>query len=188
MIYYEYNIAQDTQGQFNAYTLQNQINAIVDTIGQSVHHIEADLTTFKIFFDIELDQTAKNALDVLVSNHNGLTTVEYLTDYLDASVMPFIKNLINTFAAENISMGITQSGKTGHVLGLFEKQYQLSYPHPISLKSSFDTGSLYVSREILQYVRDNPSEYDNMSPFVTDARLLDMKKSIETFLGLPLST
>lgn len=117
-------------------------------------------------------------------------TVQQLTEYLDGRVFPFVKNLINSFAAENISMGITQAGKAGHVLALFSKYYPVpSLLLPCALKDSFDTGSLYVSLAVIQYIRDNPLEYDGLSPFVTDARLLKMKNQIELFLGVtPLST
>lgn len=145
-------------------------------------------TDVSIWYGAELTTEQSSSLTAVVNAHVALTTAESLSIYLDQSVHPFIKNLINTFAAENIALGITQAGKTADVLGLFEKPFNIGAVHLVSLKGSFDTGSLYVSIAILQYVRNNPSEYTGLSPFVTDARLLAMKNSIETFLGLPLST
>jgi hypothetical protein len=145
-------------------------------------------TSLVVNFNIELTSEEQTSLEGIVTAHTGATSAQQLSAYLDIQVFPFIQNLIRTFAAENISMGITQAGKTGDVLGLFEKQYTIAgISKPVSLKASFDTGSLYVSRSIIQHVRDNPTEYDGLSPFITDSRLLSMKNSIETFLGLPLS-
>jgi hypothetical protein len=146
-------------------------------------------TSITIVFAQELLTQEETDLTTIVNNHTGATSAQQLAAYLDNQVFPFIKNLINQFAAENISMGITQAGKTGDVLGLFEKQYTVSgINKPVSLKAAFDTGSLYVARQILQHVRDNPIEFAGLSPFITDSRLLAMKNSIETFLGIPLST
>jgi hypothetical protein len=141
-----------------------------------------------LFIHYAQELNDKTVLDTVVSNHVKQTTAEYLSNYLMNQVFPFVHNLIATFAAENISMGVTQAGKTADILGLFEHKYDIGANHEVSLKSSFDTGSLYVSLAILQYIRDNPNEYSGLSPFVTDARLLSMKNKIEAFLGLPLST
>lgn len=124
------------------------------------------------------------------------TLAEQMKNYLNEKVFPFIEDLIAVFAAENISMGITQAGKTSDVLGLFEKQYSFDkslmgssgMSIPVSLKGSFDTGSLYVSIAIIQHIRNNPSEYLGLSPFINDERLLKMKNSIEAFLGIPPTT
>jgi len=146
-------------------------------------------TSVTVTFSQELSAPEESDLTNIVNNHTGATSAQQLASYLDNQVFPFIKNLINEFAAQNISMGITQTGKTGDVLGLFEKQYTISGVNkPVSLKASFDTGSLYVARQIIQHVRDNPTEFDGLSPFINDSRLLSMKNSIETFLGIPLST
>lgn len=142
-----------------------------------------------IIFSNDLTSEQQTTLTSVVANHVALTTAESLSIYLDTQIYPFVQNLIRTFAAENISLGITQAGKTGHVLALFTKKYPIPDANfQNSLKDSFDTGSLYISRELIQYIRDNSGEYSGLSPFVTDARLLSMKNKIETILGLPLST
>lgn len=126
----------------------------------------------------------------LIDAFVDLTTEESLAKYLDKKVYPFVKSLINVFASENITMGITSAGKTEDVLGLFVKNYDIkSNGLPISLKACLDTGSLYSAMCIIDYMRDNPTEYTGLSPFVTDARLLVMLNKIEIFLGItPLST
>jgi hypothetical protein len=158
-------------------------------LAPTFQNVSALGTALKIQFSGTLSVEDEATLSSIVTAHTGITSTQSLTLYLDGVIFPFVKNLINTFAAENISMGITQAGKSGEVLGLFEMRYTVAgISRPVSLKASFDTGSLYVSRQIIQHVRDNPTEYDGLSPFVTDARLLAMKNKIEAQLGLPLST
>ena len=143
-----------------------------------------------IHFTQVLTQPQIDELDAVMSSWIDYETVDQLEAYLDDEVFPFIKRLINVFASENIAMGITQSGKTAQVLGLFSKKYNVPETNlllPVSLKESFDTGSLYVAIDVLQKVRDTPSDFSGLSPFITDARLLEMKNKIETFLGVPLS-
>jgi hypothetical protein len=139
-----------------------------------------------ITFSGELSQQDQDACAAYVSAFTDYTSAESLAIYLESTVYPFVKGLINSFAAENISMGITQAGKTGHVLALFSKKYPVpNSSFQNSLKSSFDTGSLYIAIDIIEYIRDNPTEFDGLSPFITDARLLAMKNKIEVFLGVP---
>lgn len=177
-----------TKSQYYLDQLQIEIKAN-SALAAKYGSLSALGTEVTVNFSSELTAQEESDLSSIVTAHTGMTSVQQLSNYLDNSVFPFVTNLIRTFAAENISMGITQAGKTGDVLGLFEKQYTVSgITKPVSLKSSFDTGSLYVSRSIIQHVRDNPTEFDGLSPFVTDARLLGMKNKIETFLGLPLSS
>lgn len=152
----------------------------IDTVGSSI----------TLTFDDELNETEEGLVDAAVDAHVAVTTAESLKIYLDSSVMPFINNMINTFAAENISLGITQAGKTADTLAVFVKQFPIGANSAmISFKDCCDTGSLYAAREVLIYVRANPSEYSGLSPYITDARLLVLLNKIETFLGIyPLST
>lgn len=184
---YNYSIANNTaNGAFAAGTLHWQIQALgLNTLLS----VSSNGDEISIEFSDTLSVENEAILDIAVGNHTGLTIVEQLTKYMDGTVHPFVKELINSFAAENISMGITQYGKTGHVLALFSKKYPIpNQDFQCALKDSFDTGSLYISKDIIQHIRNNPSEFSGLSPFITDARLLAMKNKIETFLGLPLST
>jgi hypothetical protein len=153
-----------------------------------ISHINTINNTSEIFFLEELTEAEENILSVIVNNHVFATAPEQLAQYLSHNVFPFVNNLLITFAAENIALGITQAGKTADVLGLFQKPFDIGASHLVSLKASLDTGSLYVARDVIQYVRDNPGEYTGLSPYVTDSRLLKMKNDIEAFLGLTLST
>lgn len=151
-------------------------------------HYTATGSRIDINFSSDLNQTEIDAVAAYVSGFVNYTTAEQVESYLDNSAKPFVKTLINTFSAENISMGVTQAGKTIHILGLFEKPYIVpGAPIAVSLKGALDTSSLYAALAVLQHVRENPVEYDGLSPFITDARLLKMKNDIETFLGIALS-
>lgn len=169
-----------------------KLNNILKTLASKDRYTyfiqESDL---KIYYSNDLIQAEIDEVDAVINSWQEYTTYDQLIIYLETSVFPFIDKLMYSFAAENISLGITQAGKTEYVLGLFSKKY--TYPDaniltPISLKDCFDTGSLYSARGIIQKIRDNPLDYSGLSPYVTDARLLKMKNDIETFLGIPLSS
>jgi len=145
--------------------------------------------TAYIVYSEALSSENESTLEAVVTSHVKITTVESLSIYLDQDVFPFVTSLIRNFAAENIALGITQAGKTGPVLGMFAKQFDVNEDNkPFSLKDTFDTGSLYESLKVIQYLRDNSAQYEGLSPFITDERLLVMKNKIETFLGIQLST
>lgn len=151
--------------------------------------ISATATSVNVMTSSELTSEEEDALDAIVAAHVASpTTAQQMRSYLDGSIFPFVKDLIARFAAENIAMGITQAGKTGHVLGLFCKSYDVnSNSLPISLRDCFDSGSLYEAIKVIQHLRNNPTEFSGLSPFITDDRLHTMKNEIETKLGIPLT-
>jgi hypothetical protein len=82
----------------------------------------------------------------------------------------FANEIITTAIAENIAMGITQAGKTKLILDtLRDVHYYLQ------------AGSLY---EVLTAV-DVITVTQEMSPFITTARLTAFKNKIRAYLGLP---
>lgn len=167
-------------------------NKFGDTVSAMDNYLNWSAFGPEITINFSQEMTAQQIIDLddIVNNWVDFTTAETLTIYLDDTVFPFIKNLINVWAAENIAQGITQLGKTGPVLGLFVKSYDVnSNGLPLSLRDCFDSGSLYEALKVIQHLRDNDTEFAGLSPFITDARLLQMKNDIETFLGItPLST
>ena len=186
MFTYSYPISSTATGDINCEKLEYDI--LESDIENTFSYLLKENGNGVIAFETELSESDESALGSLVSNHAHITTAESLLNYLLGSVFPFTRDLIAEFAAENIAMGVTQTGKTADILGLFEKKYTLSgVLHPVSLKASFDTGSLYVSTAIIEHVRDNPTEFDGLSPYVTDTRLLAMKNKIEFFLGITLT-
>lgn len=161
--------------------------------GSSISETVADVvileTSFVVVFENDITSSDKTELDGIITNHEHITTAESMKQYLEYSVYPFIEDIIYTFAAENIAMGITQAGKANGVLALFELKADVdSSGRPISLKGAFDTGSLYAALDVLSYHRTNISNYSDLTPFITDARLLALMNKIETFLGIGLST
>ena len=184
---YQYTITDTYSNELDCGKLQNEISE--SAIAETVLGVSRLGSNFDVTFQNSISAGDQTVLDSIIAAHVHITTAESLEVYLDTSVFPFVKKLMNVFAAENISMGITQAGKTGDVLGLFVKQYDVnSNSLPISLKDTFDTGSLYESIKVITYIRNNPSEFTGMSPYITDARLLEMLNKIETFLGVPLSS
>jgi len=170
----------DTAGGFEPTTLITQLK----TAGLNPSHIEAQDTTFEIFFSTSLTSEQEDLVTSTVSSHNGITSAQSLAIYLDTQIFPFVQELIREFAAENISLGITQAGKTGHVLAMFSKNYPVpDNNYQNSLKNSFDTGSLYISLGIIAYLLANSSEYDGLSPYITSAKLTTMYNKIATKLG-----
>lgn len=141
-----------------------------------------------IHFLAALSTEQENTLQDLVAAHQPSVPLDALKYYMRGHVMPFVENMMCQFVAENIAMGVTELGKTGPVLGMFRKPLDVnSDGFSFSLKDTFDTGSLKESIKIIQYLRDNPVEYEGLEPFISDSRLLGMQNKIETFLGLPLS-
>lgn len=84
----------------------------------------------------------------------------------------FGSDLVDTFAAENVMLGITQAGKTGEVLDKMA---------PVI--SALTSGSLY---EAITRAKAIP-EQDKDLVFITDERLLAAVNKIEAYLGIPLS-
>ena len=90
-----------------------------------------------------------------------------------SSASRFGSELMITFAAENVLLGITQEGKTGEVLTKLA-----------GVQLAMQAGSLY---EAITRIRAIPlEEYD--TKYITEARLLVFINKIEEYLGLPLST
>lgn len=143
-----------------------------------------------VYIKDELTSQEYTDLQQYIIDHDSSPVVHTtIITYLNKNVQPFIKQLMDDEAAVNIELGITQLGKTVDVLGMIVEPHLLPGKiKSISLKDTFDTGSLYASLEVLQHIRNNPSIYNGLSPFITDARLLSMKNKIETFLNVPLST
>lgn len=159
--------------------LASSMGSMFESLGTS----EENPGELCLFTEGELLGSELTVATDIVINFIDFTTAESLATYLDENVFPFIKDLINKFASENIAMGITQLNKTGPVLGLFAKQYDVhSDGFPFSLKDALDTGSLYEAFNILNYLVSNSTEYAGLEPFISTDRLNDMAAEILDFL------
>lgn len=167
--------------QVNPSKLQNEIAAAGIPEPELVSTVDTEVY---VRFSAALTAPQQTTLDSVVSDHVVQTAVESLAIYMATELRPFVDALVNTFASENIALGITQAGKTGHLLSLFGRQYPIpNSTYPNSLKACFDTGSLHVAIDIIQYIRDNPTEYSGLDPYVTDGRLAAIQAKISNFLA-----
>lgn len=89
------------------------------------------------------------------------------------SARRFAQDLMDSFAAENIELGITQAGKTAQV--------RIAMANVIN---ACQTGSLY---DAIAQAKAIPAENKDAT-FVTDARILAFINAIEDYLGAPRST
>lgn len=106
------------------------------------------------------------------ANQNSMLIASIMTGVLTPAIAKG-QELIVTFAAENISLGITQAGMTTQVRTV-----------TADVVSALSTGSLY---DAITAARAIPqASYD--STFVTAARLLTFINKIEDYLGIPRST
>lgn len=163
-------------------SLENQVNA-ANIITEEVKNIIIRESDFILVFDGALSDVEHTELNRLVAAHEHITSAQSVQNYLSGLVEPFIEDLIQSFLAENIVLGITQAGQTDGVLGLFEDRVDIGAIRPVSLKGCFDTASLYSALKVLDFHRENIEAYSSLQPFVTGERLLDMKNKIKIFLG-----
>lgn len=136
-------------------------------------------------FNPVLIQSEVDAVSNLVNNFVEVSIVDLLRIYMTTKVTPFITEMKYQILAENISMGITQAGKTADVLGFFNTPVILpGSVRPVTFKQTLDEGSLNITAALLQYFIANPDLYSDLSPFVTQARLNDMLTKIVAFLQI----
>jgi 6-pyruvoyl-tetrahydropterin synthase len=105
------------------------------------------------------------------STPNAEEQLEYVKTIIKNAVQ-FGQDLIITFAAENVSQGITQAGKTRAVA-----------TYLANIQVLLNGGSLYGALDEIDdlVTAGIPSD---LSPFITEQRLLNYKEIIEEYLGL----
>lgn len=158
---------------------------IDETISPVLSSFSIKGSDITISFSVSLDQNQIDYVTDFVNNFVEVDITDNLKAYVETSVRPFIEQMLYRVQAENIEMGVTQSGKTYEVLGFFEKQYTLTGKNrAVSLKGSLDTNSLTVTLEVLGYLIATPGEYSDLSPFITATRLTDLYNEIAVFLGV----
>jgi hypothetical protein len=136
-------------------------------------------------FEPILTQNEVDSVSNLVNNFVEVCVVDLLRTYMETKVVPFIADMKYQMLAENISMGISQLGKTADVLGLFNTDIVLpGSTRPVTFKQTLDEGSLTVTVQLLQYFIDHPELYSDLSPFVTVDRLTIIKNKIIAFLQI----
>jgi hypothetical protein len=126
-----------------------------------------------LFYKAEKDSIKSETILKADEAYVDVDNIEYIKTNILAPAREIGQAIINSFAAENILLGITQYGKTNDVRKACSQ-----------ITDALTTGSLY---DAIAEARNIPSELKD-SIFLTDARLLGMINKIETYLGKPLST
>ena len=164
---------------------KERITLEVETsLGLELKNVVIRDVDFALVFESGLIDSQVETLGSVVGTHSHLSPKESVELYLNRQVKPFIDSLITGFLAENITLGITQANKSNEVLGLFEERVNLGDNTSVSLKSCFDTSSLYTALDVLNVHLENIDQYSSLSPFVTYERLDEMKNKIIFFLGM----
>lgn len=160
------------------YTYAKQVNSarLLDEIKAAglatVNHIDTSGATLLIYFNSALTSGQKASLDTIVANHILETTREIIDGIINDALV-FGNTIKKDFVAENVMLGITQRGLTGHVRKTMRE-----------VKDAIESGSLYDA--ITEIKMLNPSDFDNA--ILTPARILVFRNKIETYLHVPLAT
>jgi hypothetical protein len=135
-------------------------------------HITTTPTHTTIHTTASLSGGEETTLSGLITAHTT-TDSQAAVEQVILNAILFGQQLVTTFAAENVLMGITQAGMTRTVRLITHE-----------VVASLGTGSLY---DALQCIRDiDPADYD--ATFITEARLLAFLNKIEVYLGITPST
>lgn len=110
-------------------------------------------------------QSQKNIINNFINTKVSSAT---LVDKKIKGAAKGVKNIIDVFVAENIVMGITQSGKSKLIANVFRDAIFYS-----------QTGSLYECLEAIDLIEITPE----MSPFLTEVRKTELKNKILALIG-----
>ena len=165
---YSYNISNTSTNEVDLSKLQDEIKE--SDISIDINFINKINDDIIIYFVGELTIDEKSTLDSIITNHNPVDTLVVYENIVQ-NAMNFFNQIMVTYAAENITMGITVYGKTKIVADYLSDVMRYG-----------QSGSLYeVINEIDALIADTiPSE---LSPFVTQSRLEDFKAKINAYLG-----
>ena len=164
MATYNYSIANDTaNGSIDLDKLDSDISPSIPSLSYS----DTDADELNIHFTTTLTTSEKTTLDGIVAAHASIEAYRVIIE----NAMRFFHDIMVVFAAENITMGITQSGKTKAVADYLQDVLRYG-----------QSGSLYeVISEIDSLILAGvPTD---LSPFVTVARLTEFKSKIAGYLA-----
>lgn len=158
---YEYDIAADTNdGVLDLKVLSESFRA------DSIEFSKIKSTSTKIF--ITTDEI-KTVIDPYISAHVPSTSAIYETMVTEA--IGFFGEIMVEFAASNVGMGITYYNKTEEVADYLQEV--MRYGQSGSLHAVIHTIDNLIAATIPV----------SLSPFVTEARLLDFKASVSEYLS-----
>lgn len=152
---------------------------------------------------IQIAETVTREFDSdLIFNIDGMTPTpqiswvlrgtEFVSDLaeriavdLDNRIDPWVQGFLRRTRAENISMGITQAGKTLDAQAFFELSVAVNPLFPdkkISMLGALYAGSLTLIPVLIDYYILNPSTFEGLHPFVSVERLQSWKNEVLSFL------
>ena len=173
-------IKQYTKPSVNLTRLTKEIS---DAIGVDLIYVETVDDQINVHIEDETSQQNQDALDLVISNHVGVTIEDIACQKIHAA-RQFGNAMMEKMASENVAMGITQAGKSGDVLAIFsEKVLVPSSTRPISAMDTVQSGTLYVLIEVLDYHIANMANYSDLSPYITTERLNNFKAAVVEFLS-----
>lgn len=131
--------------------------------------LSTNATSLIVHLSEELSLEQEQQVLQIVENHDPVDVTSQIRQIV-RNARIFGEDLIDTFATENILMGITQAGKTKAVSDYLADVTRYA-----------QTGSLYeVINEIDRLIALGiPSD---LSPFVTNQRMNDFKQKVITYL------
>jgi hypothetical protein len=162
----EYAISETATGTIDKDTLIKEIN---DSMTCSIENVLIAGDNIVCVFTEDLNQTDIEILDGIIAYHMGNSLLFY--ENIVSKSVEFFNNMMINCAAKNVLEGITQAGKTRDVADYLKDAMRYG-----------QSGSLYeVVNEIDRKISEGiPTE---LSPFITDEKLLDMKNKALTFLN-----
>ena len=114
---------------------------------------------------------------------SSMDPLEYVRQFVYRPAAAFLRSIQEQATTENITMGITALGKTYDVVAFFSNPITLpGKTRKVSLKTAYDLNSLDVIYALLSYYIENPDEYSDLAPYITEARLTAWRSSILTFM------
>lgn len=120
---------------------------------------------------VEPDTTAVlDYWDNLQASDLAPTINEIIASLLDSAVV-FGEKMIKEATVGNMLLGITQAGKTAAVSDCLSK-----------MQTYLKNGSLYAAIDEINHLLEDLDA--DLAPFITEARLIEYKQKIQTFLGM----
>lgn len=152
--------------------LHNDI--LASSIGAKLDRVDGSSTSVTAFFTSSLDASEESVLDSVKAAYVGDPNAAY--KLLIQNAIEFFSEELIKFAAENVSLGITQAGKTKDVADYLDDILRYG-----------QSGSLYEVRNTIINLQTAGFPQD-LDPYVNDARMLVFLNEVETYLGLPLTS
>lgn len=112
-----------------------------------------------------------------------IKAVENVRKMVVQNIGQFVLNMKTQMAAENISLGVSQAGKTGTMVGLMSMRIQLqAEPYPFSINDTLDNYALTQTCALIDYFMANMATYEVPNFFTAD-RLASYKAKILAFMS-----